>query len=98
MVIVVKKMMVVTVGHECAQDGSNLSNNTFFCRRAAILSVQRNNKGSTAKDKNHRRFSRIVQQLKQCFIDQDCLQLWNFYEALSERFPFLFLPLQLPLA
>ena len=91
-------MMVVTIGHECARDGSNLSNNTFFCRKAAILSLQRNNKGSTAKDKNHRRFSRIVQKLQQSLKDQDCLKLWNFYEALSERFPFIFLPLQLLLA
>ena len=32
------------------------------------------------------------------YVDQDCLKLWNFYEALSERFPFIFLPLQLLLA
>ena len=63
MLVVKKMMVVVAVGHECAQDGSNLSNNTFFCRREAILSLQRNDKGSTAKDKNHRRFSRIVQKL-----------------------------------
>ena len=51
-VVIVVKMMVVTVGHECARDGSNLSNNTFFCRRAAILSLQRNNMGSKATCKN----------------------------------------------
>ena len=56
MVIVVKKMMVVTVGHECAQDVSNLSNNTFFCRRAAILSVQRNNKRGHGKGQKSQTF------------------------------------------